>query len=1848
MSSPNSKNKHEMTSNNTGTASTAHAGNKSSTFLPPPPKFDPSLIKPPLKSKSTKTVSASTGVSNGNAPSVSSIGPMKSLLDLDLPKAPPLPSPKKTPSTTAAASAPTVPIHFPSIVSSSSPVITTHHASESIVSSSSERLQMAPVMPSNTSEKLKLEHIPSLESAPPSANLNLNEIKNPLAKGANTEIVSSKAVGVSGNVNLPPSAKPPKSAMPLNPSKNNAPTALKSSQKYSQDASSASKEQQKTHVQNQQSRQHEIPTLPKHPRRALTSILNPTASPNHYHTLLTKTQKNIPILIQPSPLAKAVIQKNNMTMQDLMNALAGSMFADHTGMLGKLSPIRSAGRTISLKWDMMGLNFIDGFQNSNVQEDEEDPPSHSPLPSHDTKDDIRRISKNVTGAGDDNDGSDIEDRLGFCAQLWEEYDETGLDALEKQLEELFHSHTERHGEDLDLTQESKIDAGSGAGADTNATRISAINETSAAALLSHSKTPWYARFQHGINQQTSYLPHSMMHCPPVVLYISTTCKEEGISELERMANHKNLLPKEYQNGLFDPNGMRAQFLMLHDESEYRKEAFATASVTGLPASESIDFNEGKALSEMRTKFGPGSAAVVRINSNAPLDPSSKVTDGNSDRNIEEEDPVFDVFIPPSSPSSHLELSRNSHKIRGSLLSARDKLSLRRFIAQMVTMVIIPAVERRIYELNVEVTNHKKGVKNVFKSFWRKPKDNGVAGLSNSLHGLSQSLHSSSVGSHGGNSAAFRGESEVPYRFDSIESQTRLLADTLFLIRDYEGALGMYRLARDDYKHDQNLLHNASSHEMMALCVYLIDLASGYRSSREIIQYIDSALYLYTSAAEEDKSNNGANRPLIASIATRCVTRLCLLLSSNRMLCAGRDMETADSLAAASSKETPLGAAVLLEQASGHYYRAGMIRKFAFHMLMAGHMFRSAGQEYHAVRCFTSAMHIYHGGDRFWAELFNHLTSALAGQLYGMKRMQVSLQLYSKLVGTTGGGRVSVRSQQKFLDHLVAICRGHQIEALESVRLMKLAYLGQDSGEADEVRESTTSATRILEIPNMNLPKVFDSTLSVENTFAGNKTSNLEQSYTTFGEPSEGSREVWQDMMCCAQAELQVTVSGEALSVKDTITRVIQEIEEEKKKLSVAARIRNISSASDTPPIRAKLEPISVSFSVSNPLGVMVPVSSMQLVAKLRCAKTKRIFTNVEAIEISGTHTEPKKTKKWKFSGSEKMFEVAHFSRLSPLSETGGESWLSGSAEGVDPYFLVNKGKMAMDAGSKNTISLEICPLVMGELEIIGVRCKIFNEIWVYHQFKVMGELLHNTAYNRAHRVRGIPCLLRSKIECNMPSLSIDILKKTCDNEGGGVVLQGQVSKWILRVSNLGAAPSSNLCLKTNLPWINISNGDGTILDEFAATSHCIGPSGTMMRLPINGDVLHPGQTVDVPIEIRTSGGGKQEFYMLFRYELFDRSMSSRSTVSSPKIRWLQKMLRVAVYPSLTVTASLMPSFKNRNDHILSIEMTNFRSDSETKMEIAIDKVCVASKNYSIRALAEDEATSQTGTPSRNCSISWQEKMTMHYLIRPLPSRSARSCTLSESILDNTQSCNSSGYSSMIDFLSLEHAHSHFSNSLIEYTMELARLQEGKEREGQHPRSIAEIRRSAISSGQFEKGKTAGDGENHHPTSRACLCSPNQSDAEINVICSWKTKSNEDFQENNILGQHHLRHLAVRPQHKSKRCPLLLSAEFNAHMSHKFSESPLNLKMQISICNRFVESKVDFEFSLDSREDFEFTGTDCFRKSLNGGEGITFPLEAIIFKSGMYDLQCVKVIIFSSDGTETPYIFPLQWMVHINS
>jgi hypothetical protein len=154
----------------------------------------------------------------------------------------------------------------------------------------------------------------------------------------------------------------------------------------------------------------------------------------------------------------------------------------------------------------------------------------------------------------------------------------------------------------------------------------------------------------------------------------------------------------------------------------------------------------------------------------------------------------------------------------------------------------------------------------------------------------------------------------------------------------------------------------------------------------------------------------------------------------------------------------------------------MFRKYAFHMLMSGHMFRSALQEHHAFRCFTAALYIYHDGR--WDELHNHLRSALAAQLYSLGRMSVSMELYAKLVGTRSGGRVSTKSQHKFVQHLVEICQKHTTKAMAGADRMATEDHVEMLERIEQVLRSTKGATRVLELPNMDLPCMDDSSVMV--------------------------------------------------------------------------------------------------------------------------------------------------------------------------------------------------------------------------------------------------------------------------------------------------------------------------------------------------------------------------------------------------------------------------------------------------------------------------------------------------------------------------------------------------------------------------------------------------------------------------------------------------------------------------------------------------------------------------------------------------------------------------------------------------
>lgn len=1154
-------------------------------------------------------------------------------------------------------------------------------------------------------------------------------------------------------------------------------------------------------------------------------------------------------------------------------------------------------------------------------------------------------------------------------------------------------------------------------------------------LTSPLDIPWLIRYRHALDVSTDSLPHDLINCPPLALLVCTTDEiERPELVLQELYNSPHVLPDAYKRGVYDPNGMRHEVLVLHD------------AVDGPP-----NVDDDSLRQSLQKRFGSNSA-ILRINSMLPETAIALADQEETD------------------------LWGGDGRL-GNFLSLNDRVLLRRYFQSLLTTSLLPALERRIADLNAIVNERKKGVRNLVKSFWRKPKDETTPATAPG------STHGPSGGDRGGGDGD--GGEEVKYRYDSVESQTRLLADTLFLVQDYDAALSTYRLIRDDYKSDRALSYYANVQEMIALCMYRLD---PYTRGKEIFSHLETALLSYTRAAEEDRSRmNNANasstagsssfRPAAAPHPTRLATRLCLILAAaSDTLTKGREIEVADLLAATSSHESSLGAAVLLEQASSFFYNAKLYRKYAFHMLMSGHMFRTAGQDHHAFRCFTSALYVYRNGG--WIESHNHLRTALAAQLFSMERYSIALVLYARLVGSTGGGKVSSKSQQKFLQHLLQICEDHRKHALAGADKMsspptivnhqeRETFRKDQLGQIVNIIRYTMGATRVLELPYVNLPRIDDSSIKIwtandtdllhlddhhnPNRLGGGvgatpPSSSLSEEL--LGKPGKGQDEVWDELELTALAELHA-VDDTKPQLDDTVTaalakisnlkhrRVIAEIDKEKQNRTLIERSRKNGSKTTKPAVRSRGEPIFCEFRMTNPLGVDVLFTQIQLVVSMVERQSSggdgggRTCTNQFAIQLKDE--KGGYPMEWTFasSGNGLKFSLPEFCRISEPSSKACRS-----ANG-NPFFVVTKQQVELPPAGEATVSLGLTPLVEGDLEILGVRCKLSDKVWLYHPFNIPGPLLRDTRTNIMNRVRGQSTLLKSKIECDMPCLSAELVKRMSTSDAtpvpsdGGPLLDGQISSWTIRLTNVGTAPATNVTLKTNLPWVNIMDNKANRTSseiEAQPTSRCIGPSGTLMVLPLvdrdlkQAGTIQPGESMDIPIQIRTSGNKKRDFYMLYRYELTRKHDADKK--EKARSRWLRRMYEVSAYPSLSFDAKILTTTWKGKDILLSVEFTNNRLDRPTDLFITLDKLSLVSRYYRIEPLPGQFVTNASF--GNVLQIGWQERITVHCRVLPLEAGSSTclliECPFAEDGSSVTRECASS---EIADYLCLEQAFESF-------------------------------------------------------------------------------------------------------------------------------------------------------------------------------------------------------------------------------
>lgn len=641
--------------------------------------------------------------------------------------------------------------------------------------------------------------------------------------------------------------------------------------------------------------------------------------------------------------------------------------------------------------------------------------------------------------------------------------------------------------------------------------------------------PWYREFKRTLLDTFRCEEYSMLCHPAALLLVASSTDGNPRHCFEELAAARNL-PPVFLQGLYDPN-IPKYYLVVHDNFE----------------AEGTSIDPEAILQSLQLSGVAGS--VLRINSLSPEHANPQ------NASIFASHPYVRRPLFPGNVGSFPLVTESV----GGLLSSDDLMRVNAFVREFGLRFVLSALEARILQLNEVVSAMKKGVKNVFKSWLRKPKDLSAR-----------------------TSSASNSNSSVTYRFDSIEAQTRLLADTAFMVHDYELALQMYRLVRDDYKSDKSTFHCANANEMIALCLLLTK-----GSPMQMTNALESATAIYV------KGNTLATARLAVRAAV-VAGEIYNTLSHSGLFTDYMDSASA-ALIRGSTMEQGICSAVLMERAAlcDIQSRQPKFRKYGFRMVMAGHVYDSLDHGPHSARCYALARAIYDCSG--WFQVEDHINFTLAQQANRLSDPIASINLFLKLIGT---GRNSASQQEALLYEFGLIVKEFLATSGDS------AAVSISRGGPILIKNEALNTKKLL-VKNLCMPELDDKStvvFSPVNAFGINR--EIDGNLTD----SERWKELEQSLE--KQNQIHQFALSEDLAVRDTSNRKSSWLHQPS---TFNVTFRNKKNQLKKPENYALGERIYVEFVMKNALSCAVDVEDIHLFGK---------FESVDNGENSGVFDVP--------------------------------------------------------------------------------------------------------------------------------------------------------------------------------------------------------------------------------------------------------------------------------------------------------------------------------------------------------------------------------------------------------------------------------------------------------------------------------------------------------------------------------------------------------------------------------------------------------------------------------------------------
>ncbi|KAJ3048861.1 Trafficking protein particle complex 8 [Rhizophlyctis rosea] len=545
-------------------------------------------------------------------------------------------------------------------------------------------------------------------------------------------------------------------------------------------------------------------------------------------------------------------------------------------------------------------------------------------------------------------------------------------------------------------------------------------------------TPWYAAYRNYICKYAGFSEHDTLNHPVACLVVVSTSNPDPIGTAAQLFREGNL-PSVYDRGFLDPAILK-HYLLLHDPAsapdvdveaifqQLKQTVGMTAchmlqinSIPHPPVSEALDpfsptippppivpdiwspfqTEVNRLLEKLKSGLRSASATSVSSAVTSPVnDDGFPVLRERLSMSIER--PSFDAnaagpprldplgilgpgagsepTLTPTRPDvPQLLVPQNTY---GNYLNEHDMNSFEGFVRELVTQRVIKSMERSIQVWNEEIASNRKGIANRLAR---------VVGMFGPKRGQTPPPTPTIDRS---------GVTIFPY--NGPEFIMRRLADYCFMLRDYKAALSTYDAVRKDFQASEKYVkYLAGVQEMLGLCSLMTDIAA----RNTVNGYHEAAVSGYSEAK---CSHFGARAAVVYY----------------EML-ADRDQyrEAPPLLIRMTGEDSDLRSALFLEQAAQCFLRLRppMVRKYAFHLILAGHRYSKCNQREHAQRCYMSALDVYE--NLGWVLVEDHAQYTLGRQSFYLGDLPSTVNFFLKLLRTS---RQPVAQQAAYLKEFLYI------------------------------------------------------------------------------------------------------------------------------------------------------------------------------------------------------------------------------------------------------------------------------------------------------------------------------------------------------------------------------------------------------------------------------------------------------------------------------------------------------------------------------------------------------------------------------------------------------------------------------------------------------------------------------------------------------------------------------------------------------------------------------------------------------------------------------------------------------------